>query len=162
MNTQRRKDVVNASQVAFAINTQAKLNAKHKEFIGFVSSWKNNLLNGGSFTVEGDDLFATVLGIDFHVIRRLVGSDGQLIASEYAFVTKHNGEDLCLWCIYLDDKGNLFADPAFDNRLCDFNNPSLPTTVVNQLAHAVLKSPIIAPRTVFTPPVAVVSTNKPE
>lgn len=133
-------------QIAIAVAALSRLKLMHDQFASKVASMPNTTVNGGSFTTDGTDFAATALSISFRVERRPIIVDGFFMASEYAFIAQHEGNDLCLWRMYLDGHGVLFTDPALSNRLCDITNTHLPTKVVAALASGLMASPIFTPR----------------
>ena len=137
---------VDQENLAIAIAAQAALQTLHERFVAHIASMASKVVNGGSFTTDGQSIAATALGINFRVMRRPISIAGKFALSEYAFVTEHENKDLCLWHLYLDPHGALHTDSALSNRLCEFNNTYLPSKVVSALASSLLASPIFALR----------------
>lgn len=102
-------------------------------------------VNGGSFTTDGNNFEATVLGVSFRVARRPIVKDGHFSAIEYAFITRYRDEDISPFKLYLSSNGNLFLDGALSNRLCDFDNHKLLTHLIPAVASVLMASPIFKP-----------------
>lgn len=129
-----------------AVVALVALQTQHNEFVAHIRSLEEQSSPGGQLRINGEDIEAEVLDVEFQVVRRPICIDGHFSMSEYAFLTEHDGEEICLLALYLSPGGVLFREPELSSRLCDYNNQYLKTKVVDVLATAVMASIIFAPR----------------
>ena len=124
----------------------ASLKREHDQFILAVNTAQSQSFNCGWFRTDGENFSAEVLGVRFRVNRRPVAVNGNFVASEYAFLSEFEGEDLPVWRLYLNKNDELFTDSSFTQVVCKYTNSYLIREVIVGLTNALLKSPIFAPK----------------
>jgi hypothetical protein len=132
-------------EVEFLAAQLQKLEEMHVEFLGFVSRLKTKQVNGGELDTDGTSLIATCLSIRLTASHRPIARDRELTAIEYPFLTRHGERDLPIWRMFLEADYSLYADDKRALRICSFNNDYLANRLIEQIAPALLRSPIFAP-----------------
>src|SRR5688572_7436897 len=109
------------SLIASARTEAARLQALHSKFIDGIAKQLQGPQVTQLLRVSAEhNIEATVLGTQLSRLSRLVVSDLQAQAMEYAFVGNRAGIDWVIWRFYLSRDGNLFADPDMKTKICDF------------------------------------------
>ena len=133
-------------RASHAATVLKELKNKHDEFVQFIRSKQEKVLDDGTFDTDGKNITASSLGVEFGVLSRPIVVDGELAAIEYSFVTEFQREDICVWRLYLGRQGKLFTDSKLSIAFCDFNNMYLRPYVVSALCNALLSSSVFSPR----------------
>lgn len=136
------------NDISTAIGAVEQLMRDHQHLLEILPQ-KKQPERGGSFTKEGDKLRAEALGVQFRVEQRPVVVGEHISKLEYAFIAQHEGKDTCVMCLYLDGDGALYTDPSAPKILCDTDNSYLATKIVGELILALLRSPVLQPRSVM-------------
>jgi len=124
---------------------RTELDKLHAALISKILLHSNDVVHGGSISVEGQNLIAKVIGVPFDVVHRPILASDQFCAVEYTFITPFNNADCPIWRMYLGMQGQLFFDAKLEKEIVNFEENNLIHTIVMQIAEALMKSPILSP-----------------
>jgi len=136
-------------KVDVAVSALDRLKEIHERFVQEIAARSQTPINGGSLTVEEDQILATCLGVSLRVVHRPIARNGELEALEYAFIAQYGKEELAVWHLYLEGNGVLYTDSSATVRFCDFNNAYVANKIIAALADALLRSSVFAPHKPF-------------
>ena len=137
------KQVHDRSLVAFGDHKH--LVERHQAFLAELAKHEARMPDYGFIKVSGTAISASCYGVELETVARVVATNEEFFAVEYAFFGHLSGERHFVHTLYLAPNGSLCSDAGLTARICDYNNSYLAEHVVAGLAEAFLKSRLVAP-----------------
>ena len=125
--------------------TIEQLNELSQEFKDTLSRGKSSFPPVGSVVVESGTIHVNTLGYKFRSMEKVVLSDDKTLFLELSFVIGEGDEEELIVSCYLSTGGTVFAEPTYDNKICEFNNTYSTEDILMLVANALIDSSLLNP-----------------